>query len=101
MPERLYKPPVNLINEWPEVFADLHITTMPINYLNCILIEFSDGRIWEISISDQLKTTAADILSEKLLDTLKEYKSEIKKIDIKLDVDRLKKDIIQSSKSIL
>lgn len=101
MPNRLYRPPVNLVNEWPEVFEDLHITTMPINYLNNILIEFSNGRVWEISISDQLKNSTAEQLSEKLLDTLKEYRSEIKKIDINLDVDRLKKDIQHSSKNIL
>lgn len=97
----MYRPPVNLVNEWPEVFEDLHITTMPINYLNNILIEFSNGRVWEISISDQLKNSTAEQLSEKLLDTLKEYRSEIKKIDINLDVDRLKKDIQHSSKNIL
>ena len=101
MPNRFLKPPVNLVNEWPEAFEDLHITTMPINYLNCILIEFSDGRVWEISIRDQLVEYSAEMLSKKLLDTLKEYRAEIKKIDIKLDVERLKKDIKKRSENLL
>lgn len=101
MPNRLYRPPVNLINEWPEIFEDLHITTMPINYLNSILIEFSNGRVWEISVRDQLAIESAEKLTKKLFETLQEYKSEIVKVDINLDVVRLKKDIKQSSKNIL
>jgi hypothetical protein len=35
-----------------------------------------------------------------LISTLQEYKDEIKKIDFKVDVERLKKDIKDSSKNI-
>ena len=74
---------------------------MTVAYLDTIHLEFSDGRIWEIDIKNQLKEEKPDAIADRLLDTLSEYKNEIKKIDFKVDIDRLKKDIGDSTKSIL
>jgi hypothetical protein len=101
MPNPLFKPPRHLIKEWPEVFEDLYMNTMPVAYLDLIHLEFADGRVWEINIKDQLKDTDAEDIADRLLETLQEYKDEIKKIDFKVDVDRLKKDITSSTSDIL
>jgi hypothetical protein len=83
------------------VFEDLYMNTMPVAYLDTIHLEFADGRVWRIDIKDQLKESEADSIADKLLETLAEYKDEIKKIDFKVDIERLKKDIGDSTKSIL
>ena len=101
MSNPLFKPPRHLIKEWPEVFEDLYMNTMPVAYLDLIHLEFADGRVWEINIKDQLKDTDAEDIADRLLETLQEYKDEIKKIDFKVDVDRLKKDITSSTSDIL
>jgi len=88
------------VKEWPEVFEDLYMNTMPVAYLDSVRLEFTDGRVWEIDVKNELTKQAADGIADVLINTLQEYKDEIKKIDFKVDVDRLKKDIKDSSKSI-
>ncbi len=100
MPNPLFKPPRHLVKEWPEVFEDLYMNTMPVAYLELVHLEFADGRVWQIDIKEQLKVTTADSIADKLLETLSEYKDEIKKIDFKVDIERLKKDIKESTSGI-
>jgi hypothetical protein len=101
MPNPLFKPPRHLVKEWPEVFEDLYMNTMPVAYLENVHLEFADGRVWEINIREQLSKTNPDDIADKLLNTLQEYKDEIKKIDFKVDVDQLKLDIKDQTKNML
>ena len=101
MPKSLFKVPTNLVNEWPEIFEDMWMSTMPLNYLHTLQIEFTNGRVWEINIKEQLAKVESEILSKKLLETFKEYQDSIKKIDFHLDVIRLKDDIASLTKDIL
>lgn len=64
-------------------------------------IEFEDGRVWEINVQEQLSTTHSDIIADRLVDTFQEYREEIKKIDFKVNIDKLKTDVRNSSKKIL
>lgn len=100
MPNPLFKPPRHLVKEWPEVFEDLYMNTMPVAYLEVVHLEFTDGRVWQIDIKEQLKVTDADNIADKLLQTLSEYKDEIKKIDFKVNIEKLKKDIKDSTSGI-
>ncbi len=100
MSKPLFRPPMHLVKEWPEVFEDMYMNTMPVAYLDSINLTFEDGRVWQIDVKDQLKNAAPESIAEKLLETLNEYKDEIKKIDFKIDVERLKRDIIDSTKTL-
>ena len=93
MPNPLFKPPRHLIKEWPEVFEDLYMNTMPVAYLDLIQLEFADGRVWEIDIREELTKQEPNSIADTLINTLQEYKDEIKKIDFKIDIEKLKKDI--------
>ena len=101
MPNPLFKPPSQLVKEWPEVFEDLYITTMPVAYLDYIRLDFADGRVWKIDIKEQLSLSDPDLVADKLLETIEEYQDEIKKIDFKINIDKLKKDIGNSTKDLL
>ena len=101
MPNPLFRPPRHLIKEWPEVFEDLYMNTMPVAYLDLIHLKFADGRVWEINIREELSKQPPDNIADTLLNTLQEYKEEIIKIDFKIDIERLKRDIKDSSNSIL
>jgi hypothetical protein len=100
MPNPLFKPPRHLVKEWPEVFEDLYMNTMPVAYLEMVHLEFINGRVWQIDIKEQMKALDSDEIAAKLLETLQEYKDEIKKLDFKVDIERLKKDIGDSTKTI-
>ena len=101
MPKKFFRTPLDLVKEWPEVFEDMYMNTMPVHYLDMIRMEFTDGRVWEINVQDQLSDLPNDIVADRLVDTFQEYKDDIKKIDFKIDVDRLKLDIKKQSKDIL
>ena len=93
MPNPLFKPPRHLVKEWPEVFEDLYMNTMPVAYLDSVRLDFIDGRVWEIDVKNELTKQTSENIADVLLNTLQEYKDEIKKIDFKVDVTRLKNDI--------
>jgi hypothetical protein len=101
VPNPLFKPPRHLVKEWPEVFEDLYMNTMPVAYLEFVHLEFANGRVWQIDIKEQLDHNDADEVATKLLDTMNEYKDEITKLDFKIDIDKLKKDIGDSTKEML
>ena len=98
---KYFRPPKGLVKEWPEVFEDLYINTMPIAYVDTMILEFSDGRIWEIDIKSQVADTDPNQIARKLLETLKEYKDTIKKLDFKINIDLLKADIKNRTDTIL
>lgn len=101
MPNPLFKPPRHLVREWPEVFEDLYMNTMPVAYLDSVRLDFTDGRVWEIDIKSELSKQSADNIADVLAHTLEEYKDEIAKLDFKVDIARLKKDIVHSTKGVL
>jgi hypothetical protein len=101
MPKPLFKPPQHLIEEWPEVFEDMYMNTMPVHYLDMVRMEFTDGRVWEINVQDQLCDLPNDLVASRLVDTFQEFKEDIKKIDFKIDINRLKEDIKKKSNDIL
>ena len=83
------------------MFKDLYMDTMPVAYVDKMMIEFTDGRIWEINVKEQLKNDNSDAVAKKLLKTLTEYKDTIKNLDFKIDVGLLKADIEKKTKKIL
>lgn len=100
MPNPLFRPPRHLVKEWPEVFEDLYMNTMPVAYLEFVVIEFDDGKIWQIDVKDQLKDEDADSVCSKILEILQEYKDSIKKLDFTIDIEKLKKDILSSTQKL-
>ena len=77
------------------------MNTMPVAYLICLRLEFTNGRIWEINVQEQLVTEEPDEVANKLLSIFQEYRNDIKKIDFQMDVERLKNDIKESSEKLL
>jgi len=84
MPNPLFKPPRHLVKEWPEVFEDLYMNTMPVAYLDSVRLDFTDGRVWEIDVKNELIKQPPEGIAEIPLNTRQEYKDENKKIDFKV-----------------
>jgi hypothetical protein len=100
MPNPLFRPPRHLVKEWPEVFEDLYMNTMPVAYLERIHLEFADGRVWEIDVRSELTKQKPEEIADVLVNTLQEYKDEIKKIDFKVDIEKLKSDIASETNKL-
>lgn len=101
MPKKFYKPSDNIVQEWPEIFEDIYMSTIPVLYMHSVELEFEDGRIWAINISDQLEEQDADTVADKLVETFHEFQDEIQNIIFKVDIDKLKNDVISSTNNFL
>ena len=79
----------------------MYISTMPVEYLHSIKLEFHDGRVWEIAVDDQLTSLKSQAIADRLIETLYEYTNDVKKIDFKVNVEKLKTDIKKEIRKIL
>jgi len=86
------KLPQDVINHWPEIFKEIDVEVIPIEYLHSVKIYFTDGKVWDIDVAKSRKQTDTDIETalEELFD---QYEDNIENIDFRLDTDRVKKDI--------
>jgi hypothetical protein len=76
------------------------MNTMPVAYLDIIQLEFADGRVWEIDIREELSKQDANSIADTLINTLREFKDDIKKIDFKIDIEKLKTDIASETNKL-
>jgi len=101
MPKSLFNPHNSIVTEWPEIFEDLYVNTVPISYLECIRLEFNNGRIWEIDVKGQLLSNSCDAVTSRILETFREYQSEIVKLDFKIDIFKMQNDISDQTNKLL
>ena len=89
MPKKL---PPEVIDSWPEVFGDIDVKSVPIEYLVAIHVKFRNNDTWIIDMkkSQPLTPKAVD---KQLNDLFEEYQDEIVNVDFKLDTAKVKKDV--------
>jgi len=92
VPKKPNKLPSDVIAHWPEVFKDVEVKAIPLEYLESINVTFSDGKIWVIDLNDPRKNTV-DNLGEVINELLDEYDDNIENIDFRVDVIKIKEDI--------
>lgn len=93
--------PKEVIDFWPEIFDDINLKVLPIKYIHAVLINFKDGKTWEIKVSPSSKKDDWDTFEKSLAELVKNYEPNINNIDFKLDVDRVKKDIKRKTSKFL
>jgi hypothetical protein len=93
--------PKEVIAHWPEVFGDVELNVLPIRYLDTVLVNFRDGKTWEIKITAKARRAGWASLEESLSEMCKTYESSIDNIDFKLDTERVRKDIESSTQKFL
>jgi hypothetical protein len=86
------KLPPEVIDHWPEVFEEIDIDVIPVEYLDSVRVQFEDGKIWDINVKSSLEKTDLDIESA-IEDLFEEYADVITNIDFRLDTEKVKRDI--------
>jgi hypothetical protein len=93
------KLPPEVVDHWPEVFEDVDIDVVPLEYLDSIRVQFADGKIWDINI-DTTKNRVEDL--EKSIDELfEQYQDHIQNVDFRLNTDKVKEDITKRTQKFL
>jgi hypothetical protein len=93
--------PPDVVDSWPEVFSDIDVHAIPLDYLHSVRVIFENGKVWDIDIARYAKKAGTDDLDQHLEELFKNYEEEIAHIDFRLNVAKVKKDIIKKTKSFL
>ena len=97
MPEN-NKLPNEVIDHWPEILKDINIEVLPLEYLDSVIVTFSDGKIWEIDLTKNPHGVDMEDAIESLME---EYQDAIINVDFRLNTVRLKRDIQSRTKRFL
>lgn len=98
MPKRL---PRDVIASWPEIFGKIEINAIPSEYLQSIIVSFTNGEQWEIDM-DSKELAVADITVEEILsDLLEEYQDDIDAVDFRVHTERVKRDMIKTTRKFM
>lgn len=92
--------PKDVIDRWPEVFGEITLNVVPLQYLHAVKITFKNGKIWEIELQKDAKLDW-DNFEKQVKETMSQYEDNIENVDFKLDTDRIKKDITKHTKKFL
>lgn len=93
--------PPEVVEHWPEVFKDLDVHVIPLEYLHSVRVFFDDGKVWEIDIEKSREKTSEENLEDTLDELFEQYDDVITNIDFRLDTKRLKEDIQARTKMFL
>jgi hypothetical protein len=93
--------PPEVINHWPEVFKDIDIEVIPLDYLHSVRVFFTDGKVWEIDVVKSKQQTAQANVEKTLEELFREYDEVISNVDFRLDTVRLKNDIQARTRSFM
>ena len=84
------KLPPEVIDYWPEVFEEVEVEVVPIEYLTSVIVTFADGVTWNIDLK---KSSGDEDVEEALSNLVEEYQDAISHIDFRLDIEKVKRDI--------
>lgn len=84
------KLPKEIVDHWPEVFEDVEVEVVPIEYLDSIRVSFDDGITWDIDVK---KGADEHDVEQSVADLFETYQDSITHIDFRLDTEKVKRDI--------
>lgn len=90
--------PVDMIDQWPEVLCDIDAQVVPMAYLQELQVGFFEGGSWSIDVSKLAKANKVEEIQYQIDDIIETYQGKISHIDMRLDINRLKKDVAKCSK---
>ena len=93
--------PKEVIEHWPEVFGEVKLNVLPLKYLSAVLINFKDGKTWEVKVSAKAKQEGWDSFENSLTELFKTYENKIVDIDFKLDTKKIKTDVERKTQRFL
>ena len=94
--------PEEVVEHWPEVFGDVDIKVVPVEYLDSVKISFRNGKKWSIDFDRTLdKDDLENQISDYLDEIFEEYGDEVISVDFQIDTKKVKKDVQERTKYFL
>ena len=95
------KLPKQVVSQWPEVFGDVEVSAIPVQYLKSINVTFKDGKTWEVRMKPNKKNVSAKELEATINEMFLHYQDAIKNVDFRLDTAKVKADISTRTKKFI
>ncbi len=92
--------PKDVIDRWPEVFGEIKLNVVPLQYLHSVRITFKNNKIWEIDFEKDSERNW-DNFEKQIKEIVSQYEDSIENIDFKLNTDKIKSDITKHTKKFL
>ena len=93
--------PKEVVAHWPEIFSELHVESVLVEYLLSIKVTFKDGKNWEIRLKNNRQKMTNKELEKQITELFKTYGDAIKNVDFRLDTNKVKADITKRTKTFL
>ena len=94
--------PPEVIKVWPEVFGDVDIKAVPIQYIKAINVSFTNGKKWVIDVDqEKLKLSDSQNVETMLEDFFDQYDEMIDSVSFTLNTLQIKKDIQKRTKDFM
>jgi hypothetical protein len=93
--------PKDVIAKWPEVFSEVKLNVLPLRYLHTVLVNFKDGKIWEIKITAKARREGWRSFEKNLEEICRTYEHNIDDVDFKLDTEQIRKDMEKQTQKFL
>lgn len=85
--------PDEVVDEWPEVFNEVTLNVLPIQYVQAIRIYFTDGKIWEIGIENSSTKKERQAFHKEISVILDNYDDVIDQTDFKINTTKVRQDV--------
>ena len=92
--------PSEVIDVWPEVFNEVTLNVLPLEYVHTVLINFKDGKLWEINVTPSTRSKMQEF-EKGLAEILKSYEDHIKEVDVKINTKKVRRDVEKSIQKML
>lgn len=87
------KLPPEIVSYWPEIFKDIEVKAIPVEYINSINVVLTDGSVWTVDIDREKEAIDVDDVEQLIEEILEEHEDEIESVDFSLDTEQIKIDI--------
>ena len=89
-----------MVKHWPEIFKDINVKTIPIEYLHSVHVTFDDGKVWAIEL-DKNQGATPEEMEFGLEELLDQYEDQIVNLDFRINTHKVKYDIQQRTKHFM
>ena len=93
--------PDEVIDAWPEIFSEVTLNVLPLEYVRTVLINFKDGKSWEIGLRDGNKRKNLRSFEQGLSEILRSYEDFIDEVDVQIDTGKVKRHVEKAVKKVL
>jgi hypothetical protein len=90
-----------VINVWPEIFGEVVINELPLYYVDAVLLNFKNGKCWEISIPEKTRHTTLAEFEGSINELMSSYEKSIQKVEVRIDTDKIKEDVEYAVNNLL